>query len=255
MSDTVDYNSTAEWDADSLVLFFDWDTDQIVASDGSLVADDDAARIAAAQTPSGDPGSVSIPTDAASGLYYAYSYANEAAMLADDSDGEWGVDTGLRWTGTELGNPFLLAETLVHVTVTPAQANSSNPRYSTKKMANLAQGSAPLDVWTFEDGAGDPIDLSGKTVRLVFATVTDIGDDDDEDTNDPIDDTLTGAFKYETSGDGLTVGGDDDNQVTLQHDSEKLDTPGHYKFFWWNISDKIMLCKGSVDIEPAAIEV
>jgi hypothetical protein len=137
------------------------------------------------------------------------------------------------------------------ITITPVQANSSNPRYSTRAMANIGQGSAPSDLWEFDDANDEPIDLSGKTVRLVFAQVSDEGDDEIS----VVDDTLEGSFKYETGGSGLTIGGADDNQVTLQHDATKTATAGDYRFFWWNVTDKILLAKGSVSIEPTAFDV
>lgn len=124
------------------------------------------------------------------------------------------------------------------ITITPVQVNAANPRYSTRKLAPVAQGSAPTDILLITDGAGAAINLSGKTLRMVVATES--------------DGVLTTAYKYETGGSGLTVGGGSNNQVTIQHDDANTTTPDEYSYWLWNVTDDIVLCKGTFEVEAAS---
>lgn len=135
------------------------------------------------------------------------------------------------------------------VTVTPIVATSNNPRYATRDLPKIAQGSQPSEIWTIVDSAGNPVSLSGKTVRVVACT-REVSDED------PVfDDTLAGSFKYETAGGGITVGGAGNNVVTLTHSAAKTATPGQYEYWLWNVTDKIMHVKGRMPIEPSLIDV
>lgn len=137
------------------------------------------------------------------------------------------------------------------LTITPYQVNTSNPRYSTRDLPPIAQGSEPTEVWTITNSEGAAVDLSGKTIRVVVCAV----DKGELDANSqPFDDTLTGSFKYET-GDGITIRGDDNNQVWLDHDASKTATPGVYRYFLWNVTDKLLLAKGRMPIEPAKMDL
>lgn len=136
------------------------------------------------------------------------------------------------------------------IIVTPLQANAQNPRYSANDAAPLAQHSAPTDIKTFRDSNGALLQFTGKTVRLVFASVTDLGEQDVL-----TDDTLAGSFKYESPSNGITIGGTNDTQITLLHDATKLSTAGSYRYFWWNVTDKLLLERGTVDIEPTIFDV
>jgi hypothetical protein len=120
----------------------------------------------------------------------------------------------------------------------------------TRDLADIPQRSAPTEVWIIADGTGAPVDLSAKSLRVVVWKVTDAGDEED-----PTDDTIIPAWKYESGGGGLTVGGTDNNQVTLQHDSAKNATPGRYGYALWNVTNKIVLAKGCLRIDPAAFDV
>jgi hypothetical protein len=130
--------------------------------------------------------------------------------------------------------------------ITPFQAVTTNPRYSTRDLPPIAQGSAPTEIWTITDGTGTPVNLSGKTIRLVAYLETEVGD-----TEDTFDNTLTPKFKYETGGSGITIGGASNNQVTVQHDAAKTATPGHYRYWIWDTTSNVPLAKGRMPIEPA----
>jgi hypothetical protein len=134
--------------------------------------------------------------------------------------------------------------------VTPLQANAQNPRYSANDASPLGQHSAPTDIKTFRDSNGTLLQFTGKTVRLVFSSVTDLGEEDIL-----TDDILAGSFKYESPSDGITIGGTNNTQLTVQHDSTKLGTAGAYRYFWWNVTDKLLLERGTVDIEPTVFNV
>ncbi len=220
MSTTVDYNSTAEWDADSLVVFFDWETDKVVASDGSLVDDDDAAREETAQTPTGDPGSVSIPTDAASGLYYAVSYADEAAMLADDPNYSWGTDSGLWWDGTLLGglSGTLIASIVQAVTSNGNQIATDRHQYNARTVIRGdSYGSTSREfVVVIQSGSNWPEDLTSYT--LSFASS--LNRDNDNDGS-----ALTGSVTLETA-----TGSSRAVRVTLTSTVTSAAAPGEHNY-------------------------
>lgn len=132
-----------------------------------------------------------------------------------------------------------------YVAVTPFQAITTNPRYQTRDVPPIAQGSAPTDVWVVVTANGEPVNLSGKTVRLVAFEV----DDPDEDVK--YDETLVPAFEYQTGGDGIVIAGDENNEVRLTHDVLKTATAGNFRYFLWNITDSLVLAKGKLPIEPA----
>ena len=102
MSATVQFNSTTQWNANTRVLFFDYNSEQVVSSTGALVADSDSARNAAAQTPTGDPGSVAIPTGTTPGTYYAYAYVGPTLATTDSPEYSWGDTLPLSWDGINL---------------------------------------------------------------------------------------------------------------------------------------------------------
>jgi hypothetical protein len=147
------------------------------------------------------------------------------------------LDASLQVTGAAL------------LTITPVQVNAANPRYSTRNLATVAQGSAPTDILTVTDGTGTAINLSGKSLRLVVASVTE-GDDEES----ILDDTLAAKYEYETGGSGLTVGGASSNQVTIQHTAANTATVGEFRYWLWNTTDNIVLVKGSLTVEPAAAD-
>lgn len=121
----------------------------------------------------------------------------------------------------------------------------TNPRYQTRDLPPIAQGSEPTEIWNLTDPTGAPIDLSGKAIRFVAYLRTDKGVNQES----IYDDTITPSFKYET-GDGITLIGPDDNQVELKHEASRTGVPGLYEYVLWNATDKLVLAKGRCPIEP-----
>lgn len=121
-----------------------------------------------------------------------------------------------------------------------------NPFIATKDLAAIPAASAHAVQWTVLN-SGAAVDLTGKTVRCVFALVSDAGDVDDR-----TDDTLTAEFSYQTGGDGIVISGTSGNIVTLTHSVTKTATPGAYKYWLWNITDNVVLARGRAPIEAAA---
>lgn len=121
-----------------------------------------------------------------------------------------------------------------------------NPFIATKDLAAIPAASAHPIQWTVLNN-GAVVDLTGKTVRCVFALVTDAGAVDDR-----TDDTLAAAFQYQTGGDGIVISGTSNNIVTLTHSVTKTATPGAYKYWLWNITDNVVLARGKAPIEAAA---
>lgn len=159
--------------------------------------------------------------------------------IRDQGDVAWIAGAG---SGSEGGIVF----------VTPIMASATNPRYSTRNLAPIAQGSSPIDIVSITDGAGTPIMLAGRSLRLVAYLVT-----DDNGTDSRFDDTLAPAFTYETAAGGLTIGGSNGNEVSIHHDPSKTATAGEYRYFLWDVTDEvdgkggIVLMKGRYPIEPA----
>jgi hypothetical protein len=143
------------------------------------------------------------------------------------------------------------------VTITPLLAAVTNPRHSTRNLATIAAGTAPTDVITVTDGTGAAVDLSGKSLRLVAYIRSDEADEyDPENDADKWDATLAAVFKYETgSGGGLSVGGADNNQVTIEHDAANTALAGRYRYWLLNVTDNIAISKGRMPIEPAVLDV
>lgn len=124
-----------------------------------------------------------------------------------------------------------------------------NPFIATKDLAAIPAASAHPIQWTVLNN-GAAVDLTGKTVRCVFALVTDAGAVDDR-----TDDTLAAAFQYQTGGDGIVISGTSSNIVTLTHSVTKTAEPGAYRYWLWNITDNVVLARGRAPIEAAAKSV
>ena len=140
-----------------------------------------------------------------------------------------------------------LQDGIATLTITPLVASVANPFYATRDLPKLPAASANTIVWTITDGNGAAVNLSGKTIRLVAYLTTSAGDNVDS----VIDDTIAASFQYATSGDGITVGGADNNQITLVHSITKTATPGDFRYMLWNITDNTLLAKGKMPIEPS----
>jgi hypothetical protein len=134
----------------------------------------------------------------------------------------------------------------VTLVVTPIVASTTNPRYATRDLPPIAQGSEPTDAWTIVDGTGAPVDLTGKTLRLVAYTVADA-----DAITDPFAAPVAAAFKYETGGDGITLGGTGHNVVSVTHDQTKTATAGTYRYWLLNPTDRLPLARGKLPIQPA----
>lgn len=147
------------------------------------------------------------------------------------------------------GDGAALATAAGALTITPILCATTNPRFTTRNLADVPQYSAPTDIVTVTDANGTAIDLSAKDLRLVACETTDAGEADDA-----FDDTLTGLYKYEL-GSGLAVGGDDNNQVTISHDAANTETPGQYPYMLWNVTDRVLLMRGILPVVPAVFEV
>lgn len=151
------------------------------------------------------------------------------------SDNASAVDTLLTanhgsgsWTGAGGGN----------VIITPILATTTNPRYSTRDLPPIAQGSTPAEAFAIVDGSATPVNLSGKDLRFVVCA--------------EVNCVLEVKFTYET-GAGITISGENNNIVTVQHNASDTGTVGCYIYFLWNVTDKLLLVKGQMPIEPAKL--
>ncbi len=133
------------------------------------------------------------------------------------------------------------------VTLTPILVQANNPRFSTKDVPPIPAGSEPSDAFVVVDANNAPIDLSAKTVRLV-AYVDNAGDPDN-----PFDDTVSAVFKYETGGNGITIGGTGNNVVTVKHSAANAGTVRDLRYMLWNVTDKLVLATGKLPIIPAVM--
>jgi hypothetical protein len=103
MSRKIQFASTADWDANTSVVFFDWTTGKIVrVSDGALITYSDANITAQIQLPTGSPGSVSIPAGAAAGTYFALAFETLTPISSSESFYGWGDEIPLTYDGTDL---------------------------------------------------------------------------------------------------------------------------------------------------------
>ena len=78
--------------------------------------------------------------------------------------------------------------------------------------------SAPDLIWTIMDSDDNPVDLSASSLRLL---VLDYEDDV--------------VFYLETGGSGLTVGGDDNNEVAANYSTTNTATPGTFHYELWRL--------------------
>jgi hypothetical protein len=135
------------------------------------------------------------------------------------------------------------------LTITPMMASVTNPRQASRDLAPMLAGSAPADLWTITDGTGAAVNLSGKSLRFVVYEIDDDGDDEDR-----FDDTLEAAWKYETGGAGITIGGGSSNQVTVQHTAAN-NVAGDWRYILWNTTDNLVLAHGKMPVLPAVKDV
>jgi hypothetical protein len=170
---------------------------------------------------------ISVDTAAIADAVAAAILEDPENLLATNEDGE--VTTS---------NPTLL---------TPFVATATNPRHTVKDIAPIYAGSTPTDFWIIKDAAGNAVDLSAKDLRLIGTTVENAGQ-----IVSIFDDVYEIAWQYDTGGDGITVSGDDGNQVTIQHDAAKTATAGDYRYWLLNLTDRLVLVTGKYPIKPIA---
>lgn len=196
-----------------------------------------------------------------SGFYAEAKQDGHGIWAESEGDGD-GIHVDVEGTGKEIHGTVsrvTLVDTVTDVTngggggttITPLFAQTNNPRYSTRDLPPILQGSAPTDRWTITDAAGGAVGLSGKTVRFVAMEVSDAGDDVDS----VYDDSVTGLYKYETSGSGIVVSGADNNIVSVTHSAANTATAGQFKYILWNATDKLPLASGKLTIKPAVFDV
>lgn len=133
--------------------------------------------------------------------------------------------------------------------LTPFTIAANNPRFATRDLPKILQGSAPAEIFACVDDTGTSIDLTGKTVRFVVFSRT-------NGANTPYDDTVSEGWQYQTGGSGITVGtGTNSNQVTIQHAATNNATAGAFEYELWNVTDKLPLSTGKMPIVPGLIGV
>jgi len=96
-------------------------------------------------------------------------------------------------------------------------------------------------IWTITDANGDAVDLSGSTLRLLVKKY---------------DDSV--LFTLGTGGSGITVGGDEDNEVTCSYSTANTATAATYKYELWQLdggaSGDVVLAEGAFVITPTVKE-
>lgn len=124
-------------------------------------------------------------------------------------------------------------------------------RSVTKDLPVIAQGSAPTDRWTILDVDRVAVNLSGRVVRFVVGQVTDEGDEEDR-----TDDAIEALYQYESGDDAnITIGGTDNNQVSVQHLPANTATAGAFRYWLWDVTttgEEITLASGTFEVRPAA---
>lgn len=118
---------------------------------------------------------------------------------------------------------------------TTASAGESRVVSSIGSKLNLlhAQHSRYVYAFIIVDSAGDPINLSGKSLSFVVS--------------EP-DDTI--AFQL-ASGTGISVSGTDNNVVSVTVDTDDADTAGKFEYDLWNDTDLVLLQYGAFTIKRA----
>lgn len=137
------------------------------------------------------------------------------------------------------------------VVVSPILATTVNPRYTVRDMAPVPQYSTPSDQFTIVDSAGAAVNLSGKTLRLVAYYLT--ADGSAPSAPNLTDETVTAVFKYELTS-GLALSGSGNNVITVTHSATNTATPASMQYRLWNVTDKILLATGKLNIVQGPID-
>ena len=121
------------------------------------------------------------------------------------------------------------------VTVTPLTSTVSAGQVSASDVT-LYQNAAigPL-VWSIVDSDGDAVDLGGKSLALVAHNAS----------------NSTGLWSLTSAAGELSVGGDNNNQITADADDTHTGDAGVWAYTLWNLSDDRVLARGRLAIIPA----
>lgn len=128
------------------------------------------------------------------------------------------------------------------VVITPLQSTVSNPLQVTPGLPiSISQYSGPELQWTITDSAGDPVDLSGATVRISFCISPNFAQP---------------AFSYDTVSGAVTIGGTGNNVVSVQMNyGGRTDTAQAqtYEYFMWDVATlSTPLATGQLIVTPAS---
>lgn len=111
--------------------------------------------------------------------------------------------------------------------------------YLDKTYLSTPQNSAPTFTFACVDQNGDPIDLTGDTVRFVAFTNT----------------ILPAAqFKRETGGNGIVLGGTGNNEAAVTLTTGNTTTAQSLQFALWNVTASALLAEGVLDVQPMPID-
>jgi hypothetical protein len=165
---------------------------------------------------------------------------------------------GIKDAGVEVDEAAVAAAvwtTATRTLTTTMSALSQSPFVATKDLPAIPDGSGPAFQWTISDSSGTAVNLSGKTVRFVVASV-----DEGAEEFSRYDDTLTGEFQYQSGTAALVVSGASNNVVTVQTDSDDITAigAGEHRYWMWDVTTagaEKVLVKGKFPVEPAVRSV
>jgi hypothetical protein len=132
-------------------------------------------------------------------------------------------------TGTTLPAAISAIETTANVTITPLQSTVSTGEVTEREIVSYQSAAFGPFTWTVTDSDGNTVDLSEKSVSLVVWA-----------------DGLPNAIAFQISG---SVGGDNNNQVTVSQDDTNTGTAGKFGFALMNTTDDTVLARGTLHIK------
>lgn len=132
-------------------------------------------------------------------------------------------------SGKHVIAPPIQVKDIVPATILPIVSVMQDDGKLTKVRTEAYQDSGFTHVFAIVDRNGDPVDLSGKSI--VYTAYRTLGTTD---------------FQLTTADGEITVGGADNNQVTVTSDNSNTGTAGEYKFNLRNMTDDTMLARGTL---------
>lgn len=164
--------------------------------------------------------------------------------LADSADADDWYEYEVRVVSTQSGAAFTASTTTIisrglYGWVVNGDWSAGTPRQIARvaiRDISLVQHGTESYVWTITDADGGPINLTGKTLRLVMYTADGV--------------SITGVAQYESPA-GLTIGSDDGNEVTRTFSTTDSGTARVMRYDLWNQTDGIPLARGKIDVSPA----